>query len=175
MNIMKIINSIKYKFASFEKRNKLIKKMGIDIGEGCEIYSKVSFGSEPYLIKIGNNVRITDGCKFITHDGGIWVLRNLKLLENGDLFGKITIGNNVHIGMNSIIMPNVKIGNNCVIGCGSIVTKDIPDNSVAVGVPAKVIETIDEYYNKNKQRCDFTKNLSPEKKKEYIIKKYKLD
>lgn len=172
---MNIINIIKYKIASFEKRNKIIKNMGVNIGKGCEIYSKVSFGSEPYLITIGDNVRITDGCKFITHDGGVWVLRNLKLLENADLFGKIIIGNNVHIGMNSIIMPNVRIGNNCIIGCGSIVTKDIPNDSVAVGIPARVIETIDEYYSKNKDRCDFTKNLNPIEKKEYILNKYKVN
>lgn len=169
---MNIIDRIRYKTASFEKRTDLIKKMGVNVGNGCEIYSDVSFGSEPYLVTIGDNVRIANGCKLITHDGGIWVLRNLKLLENGDFFGKIVIGNNVHIGMNSIIMPNIKIGDNCIIGCGAIVTKDIPDNSVAVGIPAKVIETIDEYYNKNKHRCDFTKNMSYQKKKEYILEKY---
>lgn len=170
---MKIIELIKYKITSFQGRVKILRKQGIDIGENCEIYSNVSFGSEPYLISIGDNVRITSGCKFITHDGGVWVLRNLKLLDNGDLFGKITIGNNVHIGLNTVIMPNVTIGDNCIIGCGAIVTKDIPDNSIAVGVPARVIETIDEYYKKNKERCDFTKNMSKKEKKEYIIKKYK--
>jgi len=170
---MKIIELIKYKTTSFQGRVKILRKQGINIGENCEIYSNVSFGSEPYLISIGDNVRITSGCKFITHDGGVWVLRNLKLLDNADLFGKITIGNNVHIGLNTIIMPNVTIGNNCIIGCGAIVTKDIPDNSIAVGVPARVIETIDEYYKKNKERCDFTKNMNQKEKKEYIINKYK--
>ena len=78
----------------------------------------------------------------------MWVLRNMKKLENADYFGKIKIGNNVHIGMNVIVMPGVTIGDNVVIGCGAIVTKNIPSNSVAVGVPAKVIESIDEYYEK---------------------------
>lgn len=112
---MNILKRIMYKKASYSKRAEILRKMGVNIGEGSEIYSDVSFGSEPYLITIGNNVRITSGCRFITHDGGVWVLRNLKKLENGDLFGKITIGNNVHIGINSIIMPNVSIGDNCVI------------------------------------------------------------
>lgn len=62
------------------------------------------------------------------------------------IFGKIEIGDNVHIGWNTIIMPNVSIGNNCVIGAGAVVTKSIPDNSVAVGVPARVIESIDEKF-----------------------------
>lgn len=142
-------------------------KLGVD----CEIYPDVEFGSEPYMITIGNHVRITNGVRFVTHDGGVWVLRNLGL-ENADIFGKIEIGDNVHIGWNAIIMPNVSIGNNCVIGAGAVVTKSIPDNSVAVGVPAKVIESIDEYYAKAQNKCVYTKTLSWEKKKDYLIKKY---
>ncbi|MFR1295915.1 MAG: hypothetical protein ACLSBH_11080 [Coprobacillus cateniformis] len=79
------------------------------IGEECEIYKDVVFGSEPYLIEIGDHVRITNGCKFITHDGGVWVIRQLMDDNEIDLFGKIIVGNNVHIGMNCIIMPNVKL------------------------------------------------------------------
>ena len=150
------------------------KKKGGKIGENCEIYPNVEFGSEPYLITIGNNVRITNGVKFVTHDGGVWTLRKMKLLENADIFGCISVGNNTHIGWNAIIMPNVKIGNNCIIGCGAVVTQDIPDNSIAVGVPARVIKTINEYYEKNKDLCDFTKNMSPVQKKEYLLKKYNL-
>lgn len=169
---MNIIDKILFRISSYSKRADLLKRNGIKIGENSQIYPNVSFGSEPYLIEIGNSVRITSGCKFITHDGGIWVLRNLKKLENGDLFGKIKIGNNVHIGMNCIIMPNVNIGDNCIIGCGAIVTKDIPSNSIAVGVPARVIENIEEYYNKNKDRCVFTKNLSKNEKREFLLEKY---
>lgn len=65
-------------------------------------------------------------------------------------------------------MPGVSIGNNCIIGCGAIVTKSIPDNSVAVGVPAKVIETVDEYYEKHKNNFLETKGLTPKKKREYL-------
>ena len=93
---------------------------GGKIGENCEIFPNVEFGSEPYLITIGNNVRITNGVKFVTHDGGVWVLRNLGL-KDIDCFGEIIIGDNVHIGWNAIIMPNVKIGDNCVIGAGAVV------------------------------------------------------
>lgn len=64
-----------------------LKKEGLKIGEECEIYRGVSFGSEPYLIEIGNHVRITAGCKLITHDGGVWALRQLKENEDFDLFG----------------------------------------------------------------------------------------
>ena len=72
-------------------------------------------------------------------------------------------------------MPGVKIGSNVIIGAGSIVTKDIPDNSVACGVPAKVIETIDDYYEKNKKNIDLTKNYTQEEKKKYLLDKFKLN
>lgn len=72
-------------------------------------------------------------------------------------------------------MPNVHIGNNCVIGAGAVVTKDIPDNSVAVGVPARVIESIEEYENKVTQKCDYTKQLTYEEKKKYLMKKYNIE
>lgn len=156
------------------KKTNLIKKIGVNIGQGCEVYQDVSFGSEPYLITIGNNVRITKGVSFVTHDGGIWTLRKMNLLENADLFGKIAIGNNVHIGFNVIIMPGVTIGDNCIIGCGAVVTKNIPSNSVAVGVPARVIKSIDEYYEKSKNNCDYTKNMNKNDKRRYLIDKYGL-
>lgn len=91
-----------------------------------------------------------------------------------DLFGKVEIGDNVHIGTDSFVLPGVKIGNNVIIGVASVVTKDIPDNSVAVGVPAKVIETIDEYKEKHLLEFDYTKSMSKEEKKEYLLKKYKM-
>ena len=77
------------------------RRIGVTIGEGCEIYKNVHWGSEPYLIDIGNNVRITNGVSFITHDGGVWVIRNLGKNKNKkdiDVFGRIVVGDNVHIG-----------------------------------------------------------------------------
>lgn len=148
------------------------KSLGVTMGENCEIFNDVFLGSEPYLIHLGNNVRVTKGVKFITHDGGIFILRNLNLLPNADIFGPIFVGNNVHIGIDAIIMPGVTIGNNCIIGCGAVVTKDVPDNTIVGGVPAKKISSIEEYYEKHKKDCDFTKNLDKRAKKKYLEKKY---
>ena len=149
-----------------EKKLKKLRKHGLVIGEGCEILNGYNFGSEPYLVEIGDNVRITRGVNITTHDGGIWVLRRkYPELSNMDRFGKVRIGDNCHIGMNSLIMPGVTIGKNCIIGAGAIVTHDIPDDSVAVGVPARVIETVEEYMKKNKKDFLPTKNLGFDEKR----------
>ena len=112
--------------------------------------------------------------KFATHDGGLWTLRKNGLLENADVMGRIRIGDNCNIGWNAIILPGVTIGKNCVIGAGAVVTKDIPDNSVAAGCPARVIESMDEYYNKVKKKCVPTKKMSWVEKKNYLIKHFDL-
>lgn len=118
-------------------------------------------------------MRINSGVQHVTHDGGVWVLRWLyEEMRQADLFGTIVIGDNVHIGTNAIIMPGVTIGNNCVIGCGAIVTKDIPDYSIAVGVPAVVIETLKEYKEKHIHDFDHTKGLSYIQKESYLKGKF---
>lgn len=176
LNGIKMINNIftrlKYKFLGQKEYLNYLRKQGIVIGNDCEIYSDVSFGSEPYLIEIGNHVRITKGCKFITHDGGVWVLRHKYGNNEIDLIKKITIGNNVHIGINTIIMPGVKIGDDVIIGCGAVVTKNVPDGEIWGGVPAKKIKTVKEYYDNHKDEFEYTKNMSLKEKKEYLIKKY---
>lgn len=64
-------------------------------------------------------MRITNGVRFVTHDGGLWVLRKLEKIDSSiGKFGKIVVGSNTHIGWNAIIMPGVTIGKNCIIGCG---------------------------------------------------------
>lgn len=147
----------------------------LDCGENCEIHPSVGIGSEPYLIKMGNMVKITDGVKFFNHDGGMYVIRNLGWNTDADKMGVIVIGDNVFIGQNAIIMPGVKIGSNVIIGAGSLVSKDVPDNSVAAGVPANVKGSIEEYYNKNKGRVDNTKDMSRQGKKHYYLTKFRTD
>ena len=121
--------------------------LGIKHGNGCRVYN-ASFGGETWLIELGDYVSIGSGTQFITHDGGVWVLRNLTGNHRLDYFAKIKIGNNVFIGNEAMILPGVTIGNNVVIGAKSLVTKSIPSNSVACGVPAHVIKTINEYARK---------------------------
>lgn len=167
---MKYLKLILEKYKKHKDSVRYWRNKGVQIGENCEIYSSVSFGSEPYLISLGDHVRVNAGVLFITHDGGVWVLRGLKEeYRDIDVFGKITVGDNVHIGTNAIVMPGVRIGSNCIIGCGAIVTKDIPDNSIAVGVPARVIESIAVYEQKHKDDFIHTKSLSTEEKRKFLM------
>lgn len=152
------------------------RKLGATVGEGCEIYKGAVIVSEPYLIKIGNHVRINNGVQLITHDGGLWVLRS-KLSEyedefvDADYLAEITIGDNVHIGNNAIIMPGVSIGNNCIIACGAVVTHDVPSGSIVGGIPARTKESLEEYAIKARTKITNTKHLSAKEKKRYFLDK----
>lgn len=131
-----------------------------------------SFGSEPYLVQIGDNVSIASGVKFITHDGGVWVLRDQD--PDMDIIAPIKVGNNVIIGIDSIILPGVIIGDNCVIGAGSVVSRDIPSRTVAAGVPAKPIKTIEEYRKKAKEKNMKIHLLPPDEKKKYLLNRFNI-
>jgi acetyltransferase-like isoleucine patch superfamily enzyme len=130
------------------------------------------FGSEPWLITLGDNVYITAGVQFITHDGGTLILRK----DHPDLewTAPITIGNDVYIGLRAVIMPGVNIGNRCIIGTGAVVTKDIPDNSVAVGVPARVIRTVDDYLESMLAKSLRCGHLTGEAKAQEIRRIYRV-
>jgi len=121
--------------AGEETRNNYLRKKGVKIGKNCKVHT-VSFSTEPYLVEIGDNVRITSGTIFITHDGAVFVFHGDI---GGGIFGKIKIGNNVFIGTNCIILLNTTVGDNCIVGAGSVVRGQFPDNSVIVGNPAKVV------------------------------------
>ncbi len=144
------------------------RKLGVKIGDRCEIHKSTSWGSEPYLITVGDHVRITKNVQFITHDGGVWVLREKYGCPDIDLFGRIRVGNNVHIGFNAIIMPGVTIGDDCIIATGAVVTKDVPAGEIWGGVPARFIEKTEKYYEKNKSRFVCTKHMSSEEKRTAI-------
>ena len=155
---------------SNSKRIQYLRKSGAKIGTNCNIASVEILGSEPYLVEIGDNVYFS-GCnvKLLTHDGGTMQLSYMGLTDKKyDNFGKIKIGNNCFIGVESIILKNVTIGNNCIIGAGAIVTKSIPDNCVVAGVPAKIVCSVEEYYEKNKNMYDDTVGWNRYKKFKYI-------
>ena len=110
------------------------------------------------LISIGSNVWMASGVEFITHDVTHYMLNGMN---NGHKYteriGCIEIGNNVFIGSGAKILYDVKVGDNVIIAAGSLVNRDIPPNSVAAGVPARVIMSFNDYLSKRKQ---FTVNYS---------------
>lgn len=151
---------------------KYLKKIGVNFKQDTRFIGKnINFGSEPYLITIGNHVTISNDVEFITHDGGTYVFREEKKYKSVIKFGKIEIGNNCFIGARTIIMPNIKIGNNVVIASGSVITKSIPSDVVVGGNPAKIICTLDEYKEKSLKECPkYNLDNFLTNKKEEVIK-----
>ena len=165
-----IINKFYKTYLSKFKPYTYMKKIGVNFTENeVHLYGRVNWGTEPWIISIGNNVHITDGVKFITHDGGTLLFR--KYVPDLEITKPIVLGNDIYLGNNVIILPGVHIGDKVVIGAGAVVTKDIPDNSVAVGVPAKVIKTADEYFEKLQRESLHLGNLVGEEK-DLALKKY---
>lgn len=104
------------------------------------LWQPYSYPSEPYLVSIGDNVKVTAGVRFITHDltpavfGYAGYPVNKECLYYMD---RIVVGNNVMIGADTIIMPGVTIGDNVIIAAGSVISKDIPSGSVVGGSQQK--------------------------------------
>lgn len=162
MIVNRIIDFWRRKFWSNEK---YARHIGVSIGNNCSIGTK-HFSSEPYFIKIGNHVQITDNVRFFTH-GGSWVFRDKY--PKFDYFGKIVIGDNVYIGSSSIILPGVTIGNNVIVGAGSVVTKSVKDNSIVAGNPARVIGNIEDLLEKLLPYNLNTSGLGNQEKKELLM------
>lgn len=117
-------------------------------GENCN-FTTIDFGTEPYLIKIHNNVEVASQVRFLTHDDSCLVVKK-SLKENIllDKVGSIEIFDNCFIGANSLLMPNITIGPNSIVAAGSIVTKSVKPNSIVGGNPAKEIGKFDDYAKK---------------------------
>lgn len=135
-----------YKRAAYIKKKNIFGK----IGEHCYL-QPWNFGTEPYLIFMGDNVHIASNVTFVNHD---IIHFMLQYMDNSDAYpekyGRIEMGDNVFVGCNSTILYDTKIGNNVIIGAGSLVNRDIPDNSVAAGVPCRVIGSFESICQKRK-------------------------
>lgn len=129
-----------------------LRSKGVEIGEDTYAFDPASVQidySRPELIKIGKHVFLHRGTIIMSHDWASWCF----VYSHNDFIpshAKVSIGDNVWLGENVTICKGVSIGNNCIIGTGSVVTRSIPDNSVAVGVPAKIISSYEDYYEKRK-------------------------
>lgn len=145
-----------YTMLSASKRTQYYKEKKIfhSMGDNCLIMDRrVPLYAK--LISIGNNVKIASNVHFNTHDITHSMLNNVPeflALRDGRMYsekiGCIEIGDNVFIGADTSINYNVRIGSNVIIGACSLITKDVPDNSVVAGVPAKVLCSLDKYLEK---------------------------
>ncbi len=106
--------------------------IGIKFGKECRISRAVSFDTEPYLITIGDHVHISGGVVFNTHEGAHWVLKGLdkNKFEKVFAYGRITIGNNVFVGLGSTILHGVEIEDNVIIGANTLVNKSLPRGGI---------------------------------------------
>lgn len=142
-----------YYTSSSKRYIKYLKLGGIKVGDGTFVLDpkKIQIDiSRPELLEIGENVFLHRGTIILTHDWASWCFVN----SHNDFLpshGKVKIGNNVWLGENVTILKGVTIGDNVIIGLGSVVTRDIPSNSVAVGIPAKVVGSYEEYYKKRRE------------------------
>lgn len=133
---------------------------GLTIGNDCNIqWGVILDPSHCFLITIGDRVTLAPRVHVLAHDA------STKRILGYTVIGKVVIGNDVFIGAGTIILPNVTIGDKVIIGAGSVVTHSIPNNSVAVGNPAKVIGTYDAYVQKRKDQF----KLSPKFDESYVI------
>lgn len=158
-----------------EKKIKWLKLCGAKIGDGTVIGCNVGAFPEPYMVELGKNVYLAVNVQFLTHDGALsWVTRKMGLTEKRtEKIGRIKIKNNCFLGEGAVVMHDVEIGNNCIVAAKAVVTKNIPDNSVVAGVPARIICSTEEYIDKNKDRTDYTCGWSICDKRRYYENKYK--
>ncbi|EPI09083.1 acyltransferase [Enterococcus faecalis] len=148
MKINNIFQLVYRKFVplTFEQRNNIYRKQGAQIGKHVQIQpSAVLDYGHANLLTIGDDVTVSGKAIILTHDG------TTRHYLGKSKIARTTIGNNVWVGHQSMIFPGVTIGNNVIIGAGAIVTKDVPDDLVVAGNPAKPISTFKKFIEKNER------------------------
>ena len=171
--IRKVMFTIELSFTNDYKKIEVYSKyLGFKAGKGCVVTGKINFGSEPYLIEIGNRVRITNNVTFHTHDGGTGVLRDKY--PDINVFGRIIVKDNVFLGSNTTILPGITINENVIVAAGSVVTKDLEPDSVYAGIPARRIKSLQEYETKVLENAVYIHSHDPVKRKNEIIEKITL-
>lgn len=142
----KVIKTILARIRGEQDLNKLIKR-GLVIGKNFNCMGEVIIDpSHCWHIRIGDNVTLAPRVHILAHDAASKAFINYTRVAN------VCVGDNVFIGAGTIVLPGVSIGNNVVIGAGSVVSRDIPDNVVALGNPARVVKTMDEYLDSERQK-----------------------
>lgn len=131
----KIVDNIKAKFFTAYHKNSFISRYSV-IGEGSVVMQNATINS---CAKVGKHC-IINTASVIEHDCKIDDFSHIS--PNVTLTGNVNVGEGTHIGAGAVVIPNITIGKWCVIGAGAVVIDDIPDNSTAVGNPARIIKNL---------------------------------
>ena len=143
---MNPVKELLYRLRGEYTTEKLV-SMGMKVGKNFGRLNGVILDpSHCWLIEIGDNVTLAPRVHILCHDA------STKTFLNYTKIGRVTIGSNVFIGAETVVLPGVTIGNNVVVGANSTVTHNVPDNTVVAGSPARVICTLEEYLNKERGR-----------------------
>lgn len=150
----------------------LHRSRGVRIGQGCDLIGTTltTFGSEPYLVSLGDGVTVSHAVDFITHDGALRVIRDSH--PDAYFYAPITVGDGVFIGAHAVLLPGVTVGAGAVIGAGSLVTRDIAPGTVVGGVPAQQIKTVEEYGLARRADWIDTSGLSPVQKERLLRERF---
>ena len=137
-------------------------EMGLKVGNNFHcLKGTILDPSHCWLIDIGNNVTLAPNVHILCHDA------STKMYLGYTKIGRVTIGNNVFIGANTVILPGITIGCNVIVGANSTVTHDIPDGMVYAGCPAKFITTTEKYIDKERNQL----NLLPSYDESWTLQK----
>ena len=167
---MNVIKEVLYRLRGEYTTEKLI-SMGMKVGKNFNrLHGVILDPGHCWLIEIGDNVTMAPRVHILCHDA------STKGFLGHTKIGRVSVGDNVFIGAESVVLPGVTIGNNVIVGANSTVTHDVPDGVVVAGSPAKVICSLDDYLAKERTRMetapcygeDYTlrQNVSMEKRME---------
>lgn len=142
----RLLREFVYRLRGEYTTEKLV-SMGMKVGKNFKRLNGVILDpSHCWLIEIGDNVTMAPRVHILCHDA------STKAFLNYTKIGRVSIGDNVFIGAESIVLPGVTIGSNVVIGAGSVVTHDVPDGMLVAGNPARTICSLEDYLQKERLR-----------------------
>jgi len=149
----------------------------VAIGEGSSVWFNATIRGDLNPVRIGKNVSIQDNCSVHVSRDDVTEIADNVVVGHGAIVHGAKVGSNTIIGMGAILLNGVKVGKNCIIGAGSVVTErtEIPDNSIAIGTPCKVVKpatpghierikkNVQEYVRLNEDYLEEAKKWKPKK------------